>query len=102
MEGWKGGWMEAKAELRIAYSNQKSCPVLAKRQFGHSLDTILSSYFGLNFGKGKIQFCLKKIIRWLNSEQMRLIRPNLEQMNYFSILKCYSLFISRKIQMSIL
>ena len=25
MDGRKGGWMEAKAGLRIAYSNQKSC-----------------------------------------------------------------------------
>ena len=24
MGGWKDGWMEAKAGLRIAYSNQKS------------------------------------------------------------------------------
>ena len=24
MDGWVGGWVEAKAGLRIAYSNQKS------------------------------------------------------------------------------
>jgi hypothetical protein len=24
MDGWVGGWMEGKAGLRIAYSNQKS------------------------------------------------------------------------------
>ena len=24
MDGWKGGWKEAKAGLRIAYSNQKA------------------------------------------------------------------------------
>ena len=26
MDGWVGGWVEAKAGLRIAYSNQKSIP----------------------------------------------------------------------------
>ena len=25
MDGWVGGWMEAKAGFRIAYSNQKAC-----------------------------------------------------------------------------
>jgi hypothetical protein len=25
MGGWMGGWMEGKAGLRIAYSNQKMC-----------------------------------------------------------------------------
>jgi hypothetical protein len=39
MGGWVGGWMEGKAGLRIAYSNQK----LLKLQFN-----VLSIEFGKN------------------------------------------------------
>jgi hypothetical protein len=30
MDGWVGGWMEVKAGLRIAYSNQKLILVVSK------------------------------------------------------------------------
>ena len=30
MGGWVGGWVEAKAGLRIAYSNKKKTPNLAQ------------------------------------------------------------------------
>ena len=54
MEGWMDGWMEVKAGLRIAYSNQKEKRInFHQKNTKKQVKTLLKKYNLLRFSDGK-------------------------------------------------